>query len=69
MVERNDKCPVCGSEEGFYITATGSEWAGLISCGIGEVKLTACSECGCVYVGLRYRKQYKKLKAERECNG
>jgi uncharacterized Zn finger protein len=69
MVEHNDKCPVCGNEEGFYITSMGSEWACLISNLIGEVKLTACTECGCVYVGLRYRKQYEKSKAERKSNG
>lgn len=61
-----DKCPVCGNKEGFYIEASGSEWASLLSIGIGRVSLIACSECGCVYASVRDRQKYKKLKEERK---
>lgn len=69
MAEYDDKCPVCGNEESFSINAAGSEWASLVSNGIGGVTLTACSECGCVYVKSWYRKRYKRLKEDRNSNG
>ena len=61
-----NKCPVCGSKEGSDIVASGSEWASLISYGIGRVTLIACSECGCVYASERDREKYKKMQEERK---
>lgn len=61
-----NKCPVCGNEEGFDIVASGSEWASLLSIGIGRVSLIACSECGCVYASVWDRQKYKKLEEERK---
>lgn len=58
-----NKCPVCGNEEGIYIRASGSEWAGLVSC-IGRITLISCSECGCVYTSVYDRKTYKVYKNE-----
>lgn len=60
-----DKCPVCGNKEGFHIVASGSEWASLISYGLGQITLIACSECGCVYASEWDRGKNKKLEEER----
>lgn len=62
-------CPVCLREEGFHIQATGSEWADLVSCGIGRVSLIACAQCGCVYASARDRREYRKLQEERGSRG
>lgn len=65
----SDICPVCRSEEGFYIQATGSEWADLVSYGIGSLFLIACAQCGCVYASVRNRMEYRKRQEESGSRG
>ena len=65
----SNTCPVCSSDEGFYIQASGSEWADLTSYGIGSVDLIACARCGCVYASTRNRRDYRKLQEERGSRG
>lgn len=64
MGEFKNKCPVCGNEKGFYITASGSDYVALVSHRIGGVSIIACSECGCIYASAIDRKRYKKFREE-----
>lgn len=63
-----NKCPVCGSEEGLYISAKGEGYTCLHSHYIGSLVMRSCLECGCVYTKKWDREQYKRA-LEREKNG
>lgn len=50
MDELQYKCPVCGCCEYTNISATGSEYAALITHETGSVYLSACLGCGTLYL-------------------
>lgn len=68
MIVNENKCPVCGNTEHFYVTAHSSyEYgANLHVYGIGSIALAACTQCGCVYVGKRDRDQKNEFDAKNE---
>lgn len=50
MYDDTNKCPVCKSKRHTSIRATGSEYANLVSCDCGTIRLKACVDCGAVYI-------------------
>ena len=53
-MENKNICPNCGSTEHVNIHASGSEYTSLIAFECGCVYLSACINCGTVYLDKHY---------------
>lgn len=63
MANKDNGCPVCKSRETASIRASGLDsWTSLLINRVGSICLSACLNCGCVYLDEMYIKRIKETK-------
>ena len=60
------KCPLCGSENKWYIDVSAPDWTCLVARGKGSITILACADCGCIFASEKdTRKNKDKPKGTR----